>query len=76
MSNICDVQLPEVKDVGISSDTPVPLVLYKGQIMPMQPGMQIPACFLRLTPTRPFLPLTPEQPIPPHIPERPLQQGN
>ena len=49
MSSICDVQLPTVKDIGISSDMPIPLVWYKGQIMPMQPGMTIPSCFLPVT---------------------------
>lgn len=53
MSNICGNPLPEVKDIGIFSDMPIPMVWYKGQIMPMQPGMTIPSCFLPPAPPSP-----------------------
>ena len=60
MSNLCDVQPEAPDDFGISSQRVTPMVLYKGQVIPMQPGMVIDPC---------FLPREPEpDPIPPVLP--------
>lgn len=45
MSNICE-QSFATQAPGLNPEYAIPMVYYKGQIVPMQPGMVIDPCFV------------------------------
>lgn len=67
MSNICE-QSFATQAPGLNSEYAIPMVYYKGQIVPMQPGMVIDPCFVGgfTGNPRPISPQpTPEPPVTP-----------